>query len=1432
MAVLKEDVVKIGFDIDMAELVRLTSALDDVKKILTAGIGKDAFDDLQKGLKNTDEKAEEANKEMRKLGNTNFDKTISGLDSMTGKLGTIAVNIGKVIATGIAAGAAGVGAIVAESVKNYADYEQLVGGVDTLFKTMSGTVQKNAEEAWRTSGLSANAYMETVTSFSASLIQSLGGDTAKAAAYADMAIIDMSDNANKMGTDISSIQDAYQGFAKKNYTMLDNLKLGYGGTQEEMKRLLADATAISGIKYDISSYADVVAAIHVIQEEMGIAGTTAAEASDTISGSFNAMKAAWSNTLTSLILGGEDYERCIDNLVESAKTFGKNIMPAITKALAGVGSLIEDLAPMLEKELPEIIDLLLPPLIKAATSLFKGLIVALPSVIRTLVDELPTILAEVWKAFGEAFGEIPGMEKATAFFNDIIKFITDHSDTIKKFVPVVLALVVGFKLLSAINTATGLLGGGGVGGGGFFSTFASMNPTTALKGVLNLIIVIGGLALLAAAIMAASPYMAKLSDGKSIAEVLIVMTAVGILGFAMTKLAANVGYVPVSTVAKGVANIAIVMLALGALAAVLMYLAPSLAAMSDMKSVGEVLLVIAVVGLLGTGLAYLAGLVGKVPVTTVVTGVANVAIALFGFGVLAAALMYLAPYMAQLSDTKTTFKILLMISAVGLIGSALAGLAGLVGMIPITTVLSGVANVAIALLGFGLLATALMWLAPKIDQLADVQTTFKILLIIGATGLIGSALAGLAGLIGVIPIATILSGLLNIALALGGFTLIVTAFGLLTKIAGFNEFLTKGGEVLVQLCGILGSMVGTAIGKFGEGVTNSLPTIGTNLSDFATNVSSAVTTFSGLDSAGLSDFAGAFGKFILVITGEKILGAITGGVDYAGLGTKLSSMTTNLSSFFTDVEAIPDGAFEKATALFKCLAGIESMPKEGGVVGWFMGEVDYRKMADGLTNLGGAFGFFTDVNKIPEEAFSKASALFECLAGVKALPNDGGVVGWFMGEIDYSKIANGIKQLGSAEMIAAITAISAIPAEGFTALTTMFETLAGVKALPKEGGVVGWFTGDNTTGLTNVSNNLPGVATSIAAFFTNLGGITDFTPITALFDALAGIKTMPKEGGIADWFTGDNTTALTNISSKLPGVATDIAAFFTNLGGRTDFTPIKSLFDTLSNIKIDSDVVDDGFLGLGESKMEEMGKGLNAFASSASTFFNTINTLNVENLRTFFNFIETAGQLPTALSSLDTTLAGTLSTIYTTVDTKMGEIKQSIADHMGEALTTLQSLETGFNTSGAAAVQGLINGMNSMLPSLITTARSMAAAVQSAFDVELDINSPSKVMEQKGEFTGIGAVIGLRNMIPEARSAAQDFAMAATPYGNYTPEGSASTYNTSSSEVTNVSPVFNLNISGSQDDRALARKVKRYVAQAVSDTLESFERKTYVVREV
>ena len=361
----------------------------------------------------------------------------SKMTSVMQGIGSGVAKVGKGLAIAGTAAATAVTALVSKSVGAFADYEQLTGGVETLFgaggrsveeyaqsvgKSVSdiqgkydslmsaqNVVLENANKAYMTAGMSANEYMDTVTGFSASLISSLGGDTNKAADYANSALVDMSDNANKMGTDMESIKNAYQGFAKQNYTMLDNLKLGYGGTQEEMKRLLSDAEKLTGQRYDISSFADITQAIHAIQTQMDITGTTAKEASTTISGSWGSLKAAFENTLVGLTTGGEMFDQSLDALVDSAKTFGQNVIPAITGALSGVGSLIESLAPVIVAELPSMVSDILPHLVSATKSLVTGLISQLPALGKAVLDAIPSIFDGMTDVIGESsVGKLKG----------------------------------------------------------------------------------------------------------------------------------------------------------------------------------------------------------------------------------------------------------------------------------------------------------------------------------------------------------------------------------------------------------------------------------------------------------------------------------------------------------------------------------------------------------------------------------------------------------------------------------------------------------------------------------------------------------------------------------------------------------------------------------------------------------------------------------------------------------------------------------------------------------------------------------------------------------------------------------------------------------------------------------------------------------------
>lgn len=327
------------------------------------------------------------------------------------------------------------------SLDSYADYEQLVGGVETLYKDSAGIIENYAKDAYKNVGLSANDYMETSTSFAAALVSSLGGDTEKAAEMANIAISDMSGNANKMGTNISSIQDAYNGFAKQNYTMLDNLKLGYGGTKSEMKRLIKEAAAMTdtqkelGVTVDSNSmsYANIVQAIHVVQANMGIMGTTSKEAATTIQGSTASMKSAWENLLTGIADPDQDFQTLVDNLVDSVITAGNNIIPRIKEIVPtlidGLSELVTQLAPYVSSVIME----LEPTIEEGLQSLFGGL--------SSVASELQPIVADVFSFFGDAI--ISGL--TSAIENSDFSFLLDIFNNVKTAIENIAQIIDSFK---------------------------------------------------------------------------------------------------------------------------------------------------------------------------------------------------------------------------------------------------------------------------------------------------------------------------------------------------------------------------------------------------------------------------------------------------------------------------------------------------------------------------------------------------------------------------------------------------------------------------------------------------------------------------------------------------------------------------------------------------------------------------------------------------------------------------------------------------------------------------------------------------------------------------------------------------------------------------------------------------------------------------
>lgn len=417
--------------------------------------------------------------------NGDLDESSSKAEKLSDKIGKGLGAAAKLGAKAVATAASAFGVLTKKALDSYAEYEQLAGGVETLYGTeitsieeyaksvgkavsdvgdeyeammnRQDTVMENARNAYKTAGLSVNEYMDTVNGFAASLTSSLGEYGWQAADYADMIVTDMADNANKMGTSMESIQNAYSGFAKQNYTMLDNLKLGYGGTKEEMERLMRDAEKYAGLiegSLKIESFADVAEAINIVQTELGITGTTAKEAATTIQGSVSMMKSAWSNLLTGIGDDSQDLDKLINNFVDSTGTAAENILPRLEQILIGVGKLAERLAPVVAAAIPELVTTVLPKLVQSGISMvgaiLQGLVQTLPQIIQYGIDMVITLI--------ESISSDPESLVETAI-TLVVTIVSGLIDAIPKLIAAAADLVTGL-LMALISNAPNLLAAG------------------------------------------------------------------------------------------------------------------------------------------------------------------------------------------------------------------------------------------------------------------------------------------------------------------------------------------------------------------------------------------------------------------------------------------------------------------------------------------------------------------------------------------------------------------------------------------------------------------------------------------------------------------------------------------------------------------------------------------------------------------------------------------------------------------------------------------------------------------------------------------------------------------------------------------------------------------------------------------------------------
>lgn len=1046
MSVIRNDVVKIGIDVDDSPIKKLTDEIGKIQKALGIVGDDDSLMEVADNAKKVQKSVKDLNEESKKLGEAkgikkfkeNIDKTIKSLTG--GEKGvkgftTALKNIGKIsveklnnslkkvkdnvkdigekaggaafnglkklagvsfkaLGVGLAGAATGIGAIVKKSVDAYANFEQLEGGVSKLFgvagksleeyaesvkkpvdkvkdeytalKGAEDTLFKNANDAYKNAGISANTYMETTTSFAASLIKSCGGDTQKAAELADMAIKDMSDNANTFGFDIETMQNVYKGLAKEQYMLLDNLSLGYGGTKEGAEQLVKDAAKIDkSIKANDLSFANMVKAINVLQIDMGIYGTTANEAATTIAGSGNMVKATWENLL--IALGrGEGIDQCITNMVDAVETFGSNVIPVAEKALVGIGSMVEKLAPIIAEKLPPLAEKLIPPLISAAWTMTVGLVKALPNIVGSIVTSIVDIFED----------KCPAIKKV----GDVL---------INNAKGIAVGIVGAFAAFKAFKLGKGIMslfGGKGEGGKSnplqnlvkSFSEMGKYKTKDVALGLANLAIIFGGITVLTGICAAIMMLIAKFADAKTMLEMVAVVGAVGLVGGALAKVGATVGKIPVSTVAKGLANMAIMV---GGLTALFAILAVVSMIPFDVARVFQITAIIGVLGLMGAALSIFGAIVGLIPVPVVALGLANIAIIIAGMSAL-----------------------FLLIGAVSLIDF-------------------------------------------------DLGKILIITNIIGVLGTLGAKLTAFAGILGLIPIPVVLAGLANIGLVLGGMAVLITAFGALCEIPGFTKFIEQGGQILVKIMTIIGEMVGALVGGALNKIASFLPTIGESIGQFGENIKPLFSSIAGVDMNGVSAFFTALIGLFAMATGEGIIDGLKSffGIKeeespLAKMGTQLSDFAKNAKTAFTHFSEFPEKGITNAPRIISILENLSKLKFDGGgLKSLWSGEVGLESIGTQLDSFAhSAQSAFNCFSEYPEKGMANAPKAIDIIKKACDVFGAEGVA-----DVDIAKKGDQFDKFAHS-MQSAINCISEYPsnyAESFTEVVESFKGLADLSGV-------------------------------------------------------------------------------------------------------------------------------------------------------------------------------------------------------------------------------------------------------------------------------------------------------------------------------------------------------------------------------------------------
>lgn len=1042
--VIRKDIVQISVETDSSQLDKLSKKIDKTTGVISDDmtgslnqaenairrIGEsDGLADASKDAKDLAHNAKGAADDLDDVANTNFNKLTSGLNAINRKL----TNLGGKVCSGVVKGlktvakvsfaglVAGIGAAATGLVtvaKLASDLEETKNKIEVSFgvkdasgKVIDDTYSKKVMEWSKNSTTSMGLAQQTALDMTA-LFGDMGvsmGFTEKAAADMSMALTQQAaDLASFKNMDIDSVTTALKGV--------------YTGETESLKNLGVVMTQAN---------------LEQFAMEQGITKSyEAMTQAEKVQLRYNYLMKVTKNATGDYVRTGGGFANQLRTLTENFKQLGAVIgklpmeklasgMKVINDALAKIQGILSDgiqdgdidqivniieglidkginaLSTGLPKILPKVVEVgstimqaLVRALPKVAPALARGLAELIVSLGQIIIDNGPElvgavkqVIVEVLDVIGETFGEkFPLIKK-------LATFLSKNADTLTKIVGAILGIAVAFKVVNTVySKVQGVMsifgkGKGSLGGG----SGTSGNGSDAANNITK-------------------PFS----------------------GFANIK---------IGTVLKGIANLTIILTALTGLAAIFLPLSKEIAKTGDLKSVLEVAAVMAILGVIGTAMTKAAGSLGKIPVATVAKGLASIAIIVAGL-------------------------------------SALFLLVG-----------------ALSLLDF------------------DYKRMVVIVGMMGLLGIVGSACAVFAGIVGMIPIPVVLTGLANIALVLAGLTAVIVAFGAIAQIPGIDFFVNEGANLLIKIFDTLGKCVGAIIGGMAEQISTSLPTIGKNLASFAQNVKPMFTIFASADMSGVGAFFDALSTFLLTLAGKGILDSINklfGGKNtLTTLGSDLTTFATKASGFFTTVATYPEAGFANATRLFDCLAGVKNLPSEGGIKGWINGAINYDSLASGLGKLGGnnVVAFFKAAAKLPAEGFNKAGQLFECLANLKSLPSEGGVKGWFNGEIAWDDISTNLPKIGDAAK-SFFTSISSI--KDFSLMSKLFTELKKAsEILGKDGGLLDTladlFTGDENSGMIKMGEDLAAFATSSKPFF-DLVNKDTVDNITKFWDALGNPK--------------------------------------------------------------------------------------------------------------------------------------------------------------------------------------------------------------------------------------------------------------------------------------------------------------------------------------